>query len=268
MRWVTFVSFLDCFTIVAAAWFIFGARAAWRRELYMFGHVGGRTSQRTIRGRWAVVDGVAWVAVGLGVLYRFARVTGHSVGALAAGCPVRPGQRLTADSMLGLPMRVAVAELRRLCPSARLDTIGVGGSTAAALRFDAAGVTLWAIQPDHDPFGDSLHYAEQPGLWAARGDSLRFPDGQLVPLRVGALRAIDSSGVVVIDHGDDGTGSYVVRCRYPFIALIVDNVWLYHERGSTVPFARVSPSDTTSFWRVEMLSGKSDSAVTSACSHA
>jgi hypothetical protein len=67
---------LDWFTVAAAAWFIYhGAVGVWRRELGMFGHLAGRAAQGTVRGRWAVVAGLAWIAVGVAVLYsRFARV--------------------------------------------------------------------------------------------------------------------------------------------------------------------------------------------------
>jgi hypothetical protein len=146
--------------------------------------------------------------------------------------------------------------------------VGVGGTTAAALRFDAPGVTLWAIQSEHDPYGDSLHAAEPPDLWAAAGDSLRFPDGAPVPMRVGALRALDSAGVVVVDHGDDGTGSYVVRCRFPDFAIVVDNVWPPFAETGVVPFARASVSDPARVWRVELDPGRPGAAGAPACRRA
>lgn len=186
--------------------------------------------------------------------------------AAATSCPVRPNERrLGADTVLGLVSTRTLAALAQECPAAREDTVGVGGTTAAALRFDAPGLTVWAIQSKHDPYGDSLHRAEAPDLWALQGDSLRFPDGELIPNRVGALRALDSIGVVMIDHGDDGTGSHLIRCRYPALAFIIDNRWLADVRVHTIPLARVSVADTTKIWRIEIQPGQLDPAVKRGC---
>lgn len=176
-------------------------------------------------------------------------------------CPIRPTDvRLGIDTIAGLPTRRPLAELGARCPQARVDTAGVRGTSPPALRFDVPGAAIWAIQTAYDAHGDSLHPAESADLWAASGDSLRFPDGTLVPGRVGALRAIDSVGAVVVDHGDDGTGSYVVLCRFPRLALVVDNIWPPFAKAGVVPFARVRPADTARFWRVEVLPGRPELA--------
>jgi hypothetical protein len=164
---------------------------------------------------------------------------------------VTRGARLAAGTLAGLPARAPLGSLWQRCPTARVDTVGVGGTTSPALRFDAPGVTLWAIQSEYDAFGDSLHRAEPADLWAATGDSLRFPDGTLIPMRVGAVRALNRAGVIVVDHGDDGTGSYIVLCQFPHLAIIVDNVWPPFARSGVVPLSRVAVSDTTKVWRVE-----------------
>jgi hypothetical protein len=150
-----------------------------------------------------------------------------------------------------------------------VDTVGVGGTASPALRFDEPGVTLWAIQSEYDAFGDSLHRAEPADLWAATGDSLRFPDGTLIPIRVGGIRALDRAGVIVVDHGEDGTGSYIVLCRFPHLAIVVDNVWSPFARSGIVPLSRAAVSDTTRVWRVEVDPRQaSDAAIPQACAGA
>lgn len=184
----------------------------------------------------------------------------------ASTCPALRGDiRLTPDTIGGLATRQLIGALWHLCPSARSDTAGVGGTSPSALRIDAPGATLWAIQTAHDAYGDSLHQAEPATLWAAEGDSLRFPDGALIPRRVGALRALDSAGVIVVDHGDDGTGSYIVRCKYPELAMVIDNVWPPFADSGVVPLNRASASDTTTVWRVEMGPRHSRTRVIRAC---
>lgn len=179
------------------------------------------------------------------------------------------GARLAADTLAGLPARAPLDVLWQLCPTARVDTVGVGGTTPPALRFDAPGVTLWAIQTEYDVYGDSLHRAEPADLWAATGDSLRFPDGTLIPMRAGAVRALDSAGVIVVDHGDDGTGSYIVLCRFPHLAMVVGNVWPTFARSGVVPLSRATASDTTRVWRVEVDPRRpSDPAIGQACAGA
>ena len=183
-----------------------------------------------------------------------------------AGCPVHRGDiRLTEDTIGGLATRQMVGALWQLCPSARADTVGVGGSSVLALRIDTPGATLWAIQYAHDASGDSLHRDEPATFWAAEGDSLRFPDAQLIPTRVGAIRALDSLGAIVVDHGDDGSGSYIVICKYPALAMIINNQWPPFARSGVVPLALASIRDTTSIWRVEVGASRLHPAVKQAC---
>jgi hypothetical protein len=181
-------------------------------------------------------------------------------------CPPAQGDiRLTSDTIGGLATRYTIGVLWQLCPAARADTVTVGGASLAALRIDAPGATLWAIQTAHDAYDDSLHRAEPATLWAAKGDSLRFPDGGLIPRRAGALRALDSAGVIVVDHGDDGSGSYIVRCRYLSLAMIISNDWPLFADSGVVPLARASTIDTASVWRIEVGRRHPRPAVRQAC---
>lgn len=170
--------------------------------------------------------------------------------------------------MGGLPTRTPLGVLLSLCPRARADTVGVGGTSPPALRFDAPGVRIWAIQTAYEAYDDNLHLKEPADLWAADGDSLRFPDGKLIPKRVGAVRALDSAGVIVVDHGDDGSGSYIVRCKFPGLAIIVDNVWPPFAKAGVVSLTRAAASDTTGIWRVEVDPRRADPNVVEACRRA
>jgi len=136
-----------------------------------------------------------------------------------------------------------------------------------ALSFTAPGALISAVQTKYEAYGDSIHSHEPADLWVAHGDSLRFPDGRLIPATVGALRALDSTSVIVIDRGDDGTGSYVVPCRYPYLALIVSNVWPTFADTGAVSFARADVRDTTRFWRVELMPSV-DPRAAAACARA
>jgi len=189
-----------------------------------------------------------------------------ATSASRSGCPARfADARIDADSIAGLSTHATIGELRAQCPGTHMDSVGVGGTSAAALRFDAPGVTLWAIQADHDAYGDSLHGNEPADLWAATGDSLRFADGRLIPMRVGSLRMLDSVGIVTIDHGDDGDGTQIIRCSFPRVSLVIDNMWPSFADSGVVSLTRVSPHDTTRIWRVEVLPARSDSSVVQQC---
>ena len=213
------------------------------------------------------------MAGGLACLLALASGCGEDVPQVAAtnspppsGCPLSRGNlRLTPDSVGGLAAESRVEELRSACPSARIDTVGVGGTQPIAISISVPGATVSAVQTRYDAYEDTLHGTEPPDLWIAMGDSLRFPDGVLIPMRVGALRTLDPSSVVVIDHGDDGSGSYVVRCKYPEIAMVVSNVWPTFIDTGVVPFARIAVDDTTRVWRVEVDAKRIDPRITRAC---
>jgi hypothetical protein len=171
----------------------------------------------------------------------------------AVTCPVTSHDfRVDSGTIGGLSVRSTIAEIRHACPTARADTVGVGGTQPAALSIAVPGVVVGAVQTGHDAYGDSLHEREVADLWVASGDSLRFPDGTLIPRRVGALRRLDADGVIVVDHGDDGTGSYIARCKYPWLQLVVDNMWPSFADSGAVRFAKAETNDTTQIWRVEV----------------
>jgi hypothetical protein len=187
--------------------------------------------------------------------------TGHDV----AACPFTSGSvRIDSSLVAGMPTDIALGRLGRACPDARLDTVGAGGTQAVALSLTAPGARVSAVQTRYDAYGDSIHSREPADLWVATGDSLRFPDGTVMPMTVSALRALDSTGVIVVDHGDDGTGSYVALCRYRFIAFIVSNVWPTLPDTGVVPLSRATPTDTARVWRIEV-NPSPDPRIVAAC---
>lgn len=193
-----------------------------------------------------------------------ARATVGASAVASATCPTHfSDARIDADSIAGLSTHATIAILRAQCPSARIDTTTVGGTEDLALRFDAPGVTIWAMQTANDAL-DSLRGNQPADLWAATGDSLRFADGHLIPMHVGSLRMLDSIGIVDVEHGDD-IASRIVRCRYPWISFVVDNMWPTFADSGIVALVRVSPRDTTAVWRVELSPTQPDSVDVRQC---
>lgn len=195
-----------------------------------------------------------------------------STGAAQPLCtPPTNGLRLASDTVAGLPAHATIAELRARCPGARLDSVTMGGSDAAALRVEFPGATVWAIQHDYE---DNLR-AELPASdWAAEGDSLRFPSGALVPRTLGALRQLDSVGVIIVDDGDDTDGSYAVLCRFPEVSVVFGGALHLHAGRDSLPLSRytalvplwrASAADTLSYWRVDVGAPGDRSAIARFC---
>jgi hypothetical protein len=193
----------------------------------------------------------------------------HASRGLAEHCPVASHDaRLDSTLFAGLSITRNLAEVRGLCPQARVDTVGVGGTQPIALTVAAPGVVISAVQTKYEAYGDTLHTSEQADLWVAQGDSLRFPDGALIPRSVGAWRSIDSLGVIVVDHGDDGTGSFLIRCKYPRLRAIVNNVWPPFAQSGVLSLRQVSTEDSTSIWRIELDASVLRRDIVAACARA
>jgi hypothetical protein len=146
-----------------------------------------------------------------------------------------------------MPANLSVAALRKLCASARVDTLDEPGFDTQALRFDFRGGTIWAVQ--NIPDTDTLVASQPVQSWEAVGDSLRFRDGRLIPRRLGQIRAADSLGFMSIDYGDDNSGADVTLCRVPSIVFLFDTLPAPADT-TTRPFAGISVTDTTSYRRV------------------
>jgi hypothetical protein len=122
------------------------------------------------------------------------------------------GIRVSADTVAGLPTGVPISELDRRCLSDSVDDYGIGGYTGKARIFTFAGATISAVQSDNE---SALHPYEAADLWSANGDSVRLPDGRLMPKTVGGLRAAYPIGLVSSDKSDDSDGVLAYVCQFP-----------------------------------------------------
>jgi hypothetical protein len=188
---------------------------------------------------------------------RFA--TSHDALPRRCGRPAN-GIRLTPDSIGGLPVHATIGELRALCPTARRDDAGLGGTSVPALVIEFPGATIWAMQSKYDAPADSLNDSESPDFWAAQGDSLRFASGELIPRTAGGFRSFDSLGVVGIDRGDDTDGTMLVICRFPQFAAAFGNMFPEGKDTGVVSLSRISAHDTSTFWRMDFVPGRNDPA--------
>jgi hypothetical protein len=147
-----------------------------------------------------------------------AAATGHTT---AKFCPPAPGGIIVSvDKMAYFPSRAPIAELERLCPAAGDTLYDAVGWQASATKFPFVGAMLVAIhsgsQPDVIP-------SDEPDMWTASGDSVRLPDGQLIPRTLRALRTL---GPLTVDDndasGDDWNGPDARGCRFPDILFKLD----------------------------------------------
>lgn len=135
------------------------------------------------------------------------------------------GVIVSLDSVAGFSAHATLGTLRRQCgagDSALYDAVGWQG---VAWTFPFAGARVMAVQSKHG-FGESVHDEEAPDLWAVEGDSVRLPDGALVPRTLGALRSRYGFAIVGENTGgDDFDGPGARSCRFPYLlfALAVDD---------------------------------------------
>src|SRR5256885_7987151 len=96
-----------------------------------------------------------------------------------------------------------MSELGRLCAAAGDTLYDAVGWQAAGKTWPFMGAMLVAThsgsQPDTIPL-------DQPDMWTASGDSLRLPDGQLLPRTLGALRGLGPTLVDDNEGYDDWNG--------------------------------------------------------------
>jgi len=136
-------------------------------------------------------------------------------------CPPAPGGIVVSiDKLAYFPAHARIAELERLCPAAGDTLYDAVGWQAAATKFPFAGAMLVAIHSGSQP--DSIP-KDEPDMWTASGDSVRLPDGQLLPRTLGALRALGQVSVGENDaSGDDWDGPDARSCRFPDILFKLD----------------------------------------------
>lgn len=139
-------------------------------------------------------------------------------------CPPAPGGIIVSfDKVAYFPARARMSELERLCPAAGDTLYDAVGWQAAGRKFPFIGAMLVAIhsgsQPDTVP-------GDQPDMWTASGDSLRLPDGHLLPRTLRAVRALGRTVVDKNEGGDDWDGPGARTCRFPEILFNLDGTGL------------------------------------------
>ena len=132
--------------------------------------------------------------------------------------PTARGLRIAADSVAGLPTNRPIAELDQRCHSDSVDDYGIGGMTAKARIYRFVGGRVAAVQSDNE---SALVPTQAADLWAAEGDSLRLPDGQLMPATIGALRETYPHGFVSADKSDDSDGVLAYVCAFPRLTFLL-----------------------------------------------
>lgn len=123
------------------------------------------------------------------------------------------------DTVAGFSTHATLAALRQECTVGDDSLYDAVGCQAVGWTFPFAGARVMAVQSKHG-FGEAVHDDEVPDLWIVDGDSVRLPDGQLVPRTLGALRA--RYGRILVDdniQGDDVDGPHARPCRFPYLLL-------------------------------------------------
>lgn len=177
--------------------------------------------------------------------------TGATSGAMGpTHCMLGAPIRLTRDSVAGFPVRIGAGELQRRCGEAAvLDTVGVGGDVAIALRVVSGSDTLWAIQDDNT----TLNPNQAITSWRVTLRRVQMSDGTVAPTTIGALRHWDSTAVVVADRGDDTDGDYAVRCMEPRVVFTLGEAPLPSDSGAWSLARRPLP-DSVRIVQAEVLS--------------
>jgi hypothetical protein len=175
------------------------------------------------------------------------RVANDSGGECTA---ISSAQRLGPDSIGGIPLQATLASVAHYCRGARLDTVAPGGYTALAIQIPLAHVTLWAVS-DSEPYTTRIDSAQRTSFWYAEGDSLRFPNGQLVPRNVGEFRQRFPGALLRADNVDDTEGSYIIECGAPHVAFILGQRPELDDTAASRLDARPLP-DSMTFWKIRV----------------
>jgi hypothetical protein len=149
----------------------------------------------------------------------------------------------------GFPTDRPIAELDRRCASDSVDDYGIGGTTAKARIYRFIGGTVAAVQSEND---SALQPAQPADLWSAEGDSLRLPDGRLMPATIGALRAAYPRGYVSADKSDDSDGVLAYVCAFPRLTFVLGYDTPTPADTGTWAFSARPVPDSIKLWRIEV----------------
>ncbi len=146
--------------------------------------------------------------------------TDRSIAQRAPGVCAAPANGIVvgSDTIGPFPTTAPLSELIRICPAGDTTLYDAVGFQAMARVFPFVGARITAAQPDH-PAGDWIDSTKPADLWIITGDSIRLPDGQLLPRTLGEMRARYgriSVGENLIGADDfDGPGARM--CRFPLL---------------------------------------------------
>jgi len=131
-------------------------------------------------------------------------------------CPSAPGGiGVSFDKIAYFPARAPASELERLCPALGDTLYDAVGWQANGRKFPFVGAMVVAI-PHQGGSPDSIP-GDAPEMWTASGDSVRLPNGQLLPKTLGELRALGKAIVDKNEGYDDWNGPDARSCRFPEI---------------------------------------------------
>ncbi len=145
--------------------------------------------------------------------------------ASATICPPAPGGIIVSfDKVAYFPARGRMSELSKLCSAGQDTLYDAVGWQAEGTKFPFVGATLVALHSGSQP--DSIS-ADEPDMWTASGDSVRLPNGQLLPRTLGGLRALGRTIVGKNNETyDDWDGPDARSCRFPEILFKLDGTGL------------------------------------------
>jgi hypothetical protein len=213
--------------------------------------------ERRLQERWpsdmgAVVTATSRVVTATSPVVTDASAPADPVAdsASVALCATPPGGiRVSADTVAGLPTGVPISELDQRCPSDSVDDYGIGGYTGRARIFSFTGATISAVQSDNE---SSLDLDEVADLWSAKGDSIRLPDGRLMPKTIGALRAAYPNGLISSDKSDDSDGVLAYVCDFPRLVFTLNYDSPTPADTGHWRFAARAVADSTTIYRIEV----------------
>ena len=152
----------------------------------------------------------------------------------AAGGPVRAcatpagGIVISRDRVGSFSTHATLGALKRECSAGDSTVFDDAGLQAAAWAFPFVGARVLAVQSKH-AFYEPTRDDEVPDLWSIEGDSVRLPDGQLVPATLGGLKARYPFVHVTNNTGldDSELGAWSCQLTYLHFALAVNDSALH-----------------------------------------
>ena len=156
---------------------------------------------------------------------------GARSGAPSSVCPSAPGGIIVSfDKVAYFPARARMSELVRLCPAAGDTLYDAVGWQGDGTRFPFVGAMLVAVHTRSQPDSISI---DEPVMWTASGDSVRLPDGQLLPRTLGGLRTLGRT-MVGDNEGYDVEWSGRANLSFPEILFKIDGTGLPKLRPARV----------------------------------